>query len=978
MRSINNWRNYFNNNDNKGLTYMNTDKQTLCALQNRRLACHKRSRKTNLFKIIMLFCVFWGVQNQVYAAPTFSLSLAGPAVAALNKQTPFTATLKNTSTTTSTAGTISVKTTLPLGVSFGSSSSSSGAFSCSSVGQNGTCTRSLAMSPGTTDTITVNLTASTTGAKTGSFNVSGGGSVSTVTSNSITTTFVSPSDLSVSIKQPNPALKENAMSQVEVRVDNNGSSASVAPTTLTFNLPLNVSAPLKFSRVADNWVCTTSGRVVTCNYSQNLPVGNNTRLRIPVIPATGTVGTVPAPFKATVATDALETNVTNNGPVSMTPAVAVAPLVLATIPPTNPDGTDNLNFKIFASNDLIDPVTIPKYALPLPNLLAPFYKHTPVNSTGADKFTLDIKKVSAQILPPGFPSTSVYAYGDPSRPDTFSYPAHTIEARSTNTAVNASALGKATQVQYQYTQNALTDTIHLLAFVDTVNTFTHIVDTTIIGANAGTGSDHAPINQLLEPEIRSVAHLHGALRNNADSNGYPEAWHAPNGRNGFNVALAFNPASPNPTVPFNPGPFNYSNNQEASMLWYHDNTLGIARHNVYAGLTGLYVIRDDNEAAMIANNKLPAAQHEVPLVLQDRMFHTNGNLAYPVVNPGSFNPVPPDWVPEFYGDVMVVNGVAWPYLQVEPRLYRFRVLNASNSRFYKLSLMDNSNTTATISFKVIGTDGGFLSAPTSTTSLTMAPGERYDIIVDFSTFRGKNLTLKNAAGNLFGDALAKPEVMPTKGLVDQVMQFKVNLPKTNAPLVTLPASLRATSIPSLTATVATPRKLFLWETTNDFARIEPIMGTPSLGQQYWVDAVSEQAKAGSVETWEIYNNSFYPDPIHIEGATLQIVNRQEFTAIQNEDFSLGLPGAIGQLSRIAFPSAAVTPAASEKGWKDTVIVNPSPNHGIPPCLIDGCPVNGNVTRLRVRFDSPAGQYAWHSQRLEHQEHEMIRPLTVTP
>ncbi len=910
--------------------------------------------------------------------PTLSLSVAGPAKAVLNKQYTVTATIKNTSATAATGGTITVKTTLPTGVAFAFTPPPTG-YTCTYIGQNATCTKSTALAPGATDTINVNLIASTTGAKTGSFNVSGGGITGTVTSNSISTVIAPASNLSVSIGQPSPALKENAMSQIEVRVNNIGGSASTAPSTISFNLPPNVTAPLKFSRVADNWVCTTSGQTVSCTYNQSLPVGNNTRLRIPVIPVTGTIGTKPAPFKVTVAADVLETSLADNGPVSMTPSVAVAPLVLNTIPKFLPDGfTLSPVFKLYGAEDIIDPATLPKYALPLPNLFAPYYKHVPNVTAGANKFTLDIKKVNTQILPPGFPPTSVYAYGDPGRPDTFSYPAHTIEARSTNAAVNASLLGKATQVQYQNT--LLTgETDHLLGFNDSFGTFISAIDTSVVGANAGQGFDDSPVNELLEPEIRNVANLHGAIRNNADSNGYPEAWHSPNGRNGFNVSLALNPLSSTPTVPFNTSPFNYSNNQEAALLWYHDNALGIARNNVYAGLAGLYLLRDDNEATMIASNKLPATQHEVPLVLQDRMFHANGKLAYPITNPNSSDPARTSWVPEFYGDVMVVNGVAWPYLQVEPRLYRFRVLNASNSRFYKLSLMDNSNTAASISFKVIGTDGGFLNAPVSTTSLVMAPGERYDLVVDFSSFRGKNLTLKNAAGDLFGDANFKPEVPPTAGLIDQIMQFRVNLAKTSAPVVTLPTSLRAASIPALTPTVPTPRKLLVWETNNDFGRLVPILGTTDLGGLKWFNSISETAKTGSVETWEIYNNTFYPDPIHIDGATIQLVNRQEFTAIQNQTIFSSPTGAgpIGELSQFAFPSAAVAPAASEQGWKDTVIAYPSPlrQGGI---INDGDTIRGQVTRIRVRFDSPTGQYTWHSQRLEHQDHKMFRPLTVTP
>jgi spore coat protein A, manganese oxidase len=724
-------------------------------------------------------------------------------------------------------------------------------------------------------------------------------------------------DLSVTVLQPKPALLATAMSQVQVRVSNAVKVAN-APINVTFTLPANVTAPLKFSRDADHWVCTTSGQIVSCAYDLPLYAGRVTNLRIPVTPLASSLGATPSPFVASVAAAPTETNLANNGPVSMVPAVPVAALALTGI--ADPTGTYSL--------PVLSPMTIPKYALPLPNPTAPSYKHTPntVSAPGADSYTLDIKQVKAQILPPGFPATDVFAYGDPARPDTFTYPAHTIVARSTDVAVNASGLGKPVKVQYL---NTLTATGHIVP-----------VDHSIHGTNAG------------EPDIRSVGHLHGAKIINENSDGYPEAWHSPNGQNGLPMTV--------PSVPYNPNAFDYTNNQESTMLWYHDHTLGMTRLNVYAGLAGLYMIRDDNETAMIANNQLPSGPHEVPLVLQDRMFHADGSLAYPdvdVIGTG----VTPSTVPEFFGDVMVVNGAAWPYLQVEPRKYRFRILNGSNARFYTIGLKAGA-AGAPIPFQLIGSDGGFLNAPTTATTLTVAPAERYDIIVDFSALKGKNITLTNSAGTPFGGAGA---VAPTIGLHDQLMQFKVNLPLSVAPAVTIPAALRVPIAPLVqTDPLAAPHQVLLGETVDEFNRILPILGTPALGLLGWMDSVTEHPLNNTVETWEIFNNSVDAHPVHLHDGDFQVIERQPFNAVL---------GTKGELTNITYPAPATPALVAEKGWKDSVIAYPSLTSN--PLAVPGDVVNGQVTRVRMKFEG-FGQFVWHCHITEHEDHDMMRPMSV--
>ncbi|MGE5497207.1 MAG: multicopper oxidase family protein, partial [Syntrophothermus sp.] len=199
-----------------------------------------------------------------------------------------------------------------------------------------------------------------------------------------------------------------------------------------------------------------------------------------------------------------------------------------------------------------------------------------------------------------------------------------------------------------------------------------------------------------KPMVRTVVHVHGA-KVPEKYDGGPEDWYA---SGGSLEAI-------------------YPNIQDARMMWYHDHALGQTRLNAYAGLAGLYFIRDDWEEKM----NLPSGKYEIPLVIQDKQFDENGQLFY--LNP---------WGPEFFGDTILVNGTAWPKLEVEPRKYRFRMLNASQARFFNLYLDYN------VPMYQIGTEAGFLprtAIHNFSSQLIMGCGERADVIIDFSNYKGK-------------------------------------------------------------------------------------------------------------------------------------------------------------------------------------------------------------------------------------------------
>ena len=176
-----------------------------------------------------------------------------------------------------------------------------------------------------------------------------------------------------------------------------------------------------------------------------------------------------------------------------------------------------------------------------------------------------------------------------------------------------------------------------------------------------------------KPEVRAVVHLHGG-KTPPESDGYPEAWFVPG-----KSATCF-----------------YPNQQDATMLFYHDHAMGINRLNIYAGLQGLFLIRDDHEDSL----NLPKGKYEVPLLICDRMLRTDGSLEYPTSGDAKS-----PWVPEVFGDAMLVNGKLAPYLEVEPRKYRFRIMNGANGRFFRFSFGN------LLEFHQIGSDQGLLAAP---------------------------------------------------------------------------------------------------------------------------------------------------------------------------------------------------------------------------------------------------------------------------
>ncbi len=414
------------------------------------------------------------------------------------------------------------------------------------------------------------------------------------------------------------------------------------------------------------------------------------------------------------------------------------------------------------------------------------------------------------------------------------------------------------------------------------------------------------------PEVRTVVHLHGA-RVRPESDGYPEAW----------FTRDFAQTGPY----FRRKVYWYPNRQPAATLWYHDHALGITRLNVYAGLAGFYLIRDSVERSL----NLPRGKYEIPLLIQDRSFHPNGSLFYPRQPDPPIPGVDPSITPGVDGDKILVNGKVWPFLEVEPRKYRFRILNGSNERFYRMRFEPQ------VPLYQIGTDGGFLSAPVKLDELILAPAERADVIVDFSGQKGRHVLLRNDAPVPFpnGDPV-DPE---TTG---QIMQFRVILPLREKDRTCLPDWLvPVPPIDPCSAKVQRNQQLGIQR--DQYGRLRFLFNGKG-----WVDPLTEGPRLNEVEIWNFINPGFVTHPIHLHLVQFQILNRQPFdTALFN------------RTQELVFTGPPVPPAPNERGWKDTVRSEA-----------------GKVTRIIVRFGPYTGRYVWHCHLLEHEDYDMMRPLEV--
>jgi spore coat protein A len=600
----------------------------------------------------------------------------------------------------------------------------------------------------------------------------------------------------------------------------------------------------------------------------------------------------------------------------------------------------------------LDPNTIPQFGT---QLYIPPAMPMADRTKAYDHYSLAARPFRQQILPKGFATTPVFGFGSTTDAKTFRVPAHTVEA----TVDRETRLTWANQLM----ESSGNYTSHILP-----------VDPTLHWANPAGGTanrDRVPtFTSTPGPytgPVPIVVHLHGA-HSYQDSDGYPTAWYLPLAKNlptGYaTVGSTYDQfkadAKARADVSWDAGraQFVFANDQRATSLWYHDHSLGMTRLNVRAGLLGMYNLRGgvgDLPAGHLPGpaphrgDRAGTRYYEIPLVIQDPSFNTDGTQYLPATNlswtGGPWipdNDIPPIWNEIYFGSTLTVNGNTWPNLNVEPRRYRFRMLNGCASRELTLKVAAAAHPSApakaAVPIWVIGSDGGFLPHPvelTGTTGLPVLPSERYDIIIDFTGLKpGSHRYLINEGA------------AATQGTTGTVMRFTV-VPLKSKDKSIAPKNLKLPAPPVLTKVTHT-RQVSLSEVGSSFqvnviasmqcGTVDSATELPTpLG---WDGAITEEPTSGSTEIWEVWN--FSPEGSGVISHVFHM-HQVQFEVINREPISGG---------------AILAPHSWELGRKDSCA---SPT--------------GYITRVKAHFDHK-GRFVWHCHLLDHEDNSMMRPFQV--
>lgn len=643
------------------------------------------------------------------------------------------------------------------------------------------------------------------------------------------------------------------------------------------------------------------------------------------------------------------------------------------------------------------PGDVPKFQTPL--LIPPVMPRAGTvvvrGGKNMDYYEISVRQFAEQILPVGMPPTTVWGYGAVTAASKrglliHNAPSLTIEAKHDR------------PVRVKWINELVDDEGHHVP---------HLlpVDPTLHWANPPGGTDDRDSRPVFDTTpgaydgpVPIVTHLHGAVGVGDESDGYAEAWYLPDADDipaGFATEGTWyeffaGKAKTDHGVEWGPGyaVFDYPNDQRESTLWYHDHTLGMTRLNVYAGPAGFFLLRGGPEGAdAVIDGRVgttavlpgPAPKegdafpprktyYEIPIAVQDRSFNADGSLFYPDTRAffdgivgdylpgGEFSPI---WQPEFFGDMIMVNGNTWPFQVVEQRRYRLRFLNGCQSRFL---ILDFAAITG-VEVWQIGNEGGYLDAPVNLTAdhdgrLLMGLSERADLIVDFTRVPVGSYVLCNLGPDEpFGGGIPGVDFEPSHAdSTGQVMQFRVVPavapdPTTPPQHLVLPAR---TPLPPETST--RPLALIERAAIGFDADGRPVEGPTEamLGvvddrvpvALDWDDGVTENPQVGDTEVWELVNTTGDAHPMHIHEVAFEVVGR-EGLVLDDE----------GEVAVPVTPDGSTRPPEPwETGVKDSVIAYP-----------------GEVTRVRLAFARP-GQFVWHCHIVEHEDNEMMRPYRIGP
>jgi spore coat protein A len=459
--------------------------------------------------------------------------------------------------------------------------------------------------------------------------------------------------------------------------------------------------------------------------------------------------------------------------------------------------------------------------------------------------------------------------------------------------------------------------------------------------NTGLGFGDYTGRSVVDTSLHWAYALHGYEGFDIATNGVPIVPHVHGGHTDFQF-------DGNPEFFFSPGwgvrgpqwvdkKYLYDNSQPAGTVWYHDHALGITRLNVYAGMAGFYIIRDDDDTGLFGNPlDLPAFPYEAAFAIQDKMFKDNGELFYPafpgdpfyadfITGEGATLPNAqfpgggPTGLAEFFGDHMLVNGIIWPQMDVERRNYRLRFLNGCDSRFLAAQFFevgpgvtDFTGANGPLPFTVIGSDQGLASSPTEVDTLLMETGSRYDVIFDFKTVTpGNRVIMKNIGGDEpFGGGILMPGDPRPFPEMNRIMAFDVVLPLDTAVPDVSPTIDYGPIVP---ASPTRTRKVALFEGKDEYGRLQPLLGTAGPATDYqgnpinwpatpvyssvglvgqmegsiaWHSPTTENPALDSTEEWEIWNVTGDAHPVHLHLVHFEILGRQEImwdSATNDED-----------------------------------------------------------------------------------------------
>lgn len=626
-------------------------------------------------------------------------------------------------------------------------------------------------------------------------------------------------------------------------------------------------------------------------------------------------------------------------------------------------------FAVPLAAGLSDPELQPKFINAVPNALDPAFKY---HLIGNGRYSVSVRSgrhYTGLVDPKNGRAlvTPIFGYGDDRGP---TWPGRTFEIDAGPDPV---------QVRWS---NDLRGKKHLLP-----------VDTSLHWAYSLEGYQQYSIQGN---GIPIITHLHGG-HSAFQFDGNPEFFYSPDGEV---VGPQWQHVEGGYT-----NLFGYDVDVPAGTLWYHDHALGITRLNVYAGMAGFFIVRDNVDTGLPGNEHgLPAHPYELAFAIQDRMFTDRGDLFYPafpgdpfyddfitgegaVLPPSLFPGGGPTALAEFFGDHMMVNGVAWPLQTVEPRHYRLRLLNGSDSRFlviqFREAAGDNQEQLevvgAPLTFDVIGSDQG-LGSPTTVEKLVIEPGGRYDLVVDFKGLQGQRIIMTNIGGDApfggaFGDDLEPEDVFPARQ-TDRIMAFDVADISDVADDYTDGWTVYGGNVD---LTPPTTRRVALFEGVDEFGRLQPLLGIEDdvydgedLISEWraiaWHSPTTELPALGTTEEWEIHNFTGDAHPIHLHLVNFEVLGRSEID-FDTDDGDPGQPvpqhnGEVGWAPNILDVSVG-----------DPVVLGGSDGYveNAPKDVVTALPEQ--VTRIKTNFDKP-GRYVWHCHILSHEDHEMMRVLQV--